>query len=133
MRRPGSVLAAIAAMCALTLGVAPGCRRKSPAAHPMGSPLKSPGARPPVLKLVLKPAGGAGPAPLDTMIDACGTAQPDGAALSFSFDFGDGQRKAADYCEQGHLYMHPGAYTGQVCVSDGPHVVCEPFTFTARP
>lgn len=90
--------------------------------------------RPPVLEAVVAPDPPEGPEPLDVRYGACGSSDPDGDELRYSFDFGDGQSDRGT-CRTAHVFEREGKYTSQVCVTDGQagHEVCRSFRVHVRP
>ena len=114
--------AVAAVACVLLVGAA-ACRKRAAAQAPaLGTP---PGPGTPHLKITTTPSSARGPAPFTITIDACGSTDPDGDRLDFSFDFGDKNTKPLDYCQQIHTYAFPGSYQCQVCTSDGHNSACD--------
>jgi PKD repeat protein len=74
--------------------------------------------RPPVPKFRINPDPATGPAPLFVAFNACGTVDPDGDKMKFSYDFGDGVKGTSRLCRDDHTYA-AGTYTAKVCVTDG--------------
>lgn len=58
-----------------------------------------------------------GPAPLDVMLNASGSSDPDGDPLSYSWDFGDGSTGSGAIIT--HRYQTEGTFNATVTVSDG--------------
>jgi PKD repeat protein len=59
----------------------------------------------------------AGAVRVPVVFDARGSSDPDGDALSFSWDFGDGMKGGS--AQLAHLYAAPGAFTVTLTVADG--------------
>jgi glucose/arabinose dehydrogenase len=59
-----------------------------------------------------------GPAPLSVTFNASGSADPNGDALSYSWNFGDGSPAGAGVTVS-HTYQKKGPYTAVLTVSDG--------------
>ncbi len=70
---------------------------------------------PPVARVSATPTRGA--PPLTVAFDASGSRDPEGTALSFSWDFGDGDSGSG--ATPSHVYQNAGVYTATVSVSDG--------------
>ena len=58
-----------------------------------------------------------GPAPLTVAFSSAGSSDPEGASLTYAWDFGDGQASTAP--NPSHVYAVNGAYTVRLTVSDG--------------
>jgi len=58
-----------------------------------------------------------GPAPLSVSFSSAGSSDPEGDALSFSWDFGDGT--SSNEANPLHTYVKTGQYTVRLTVSDG--------------
>src|SRR5947208_2342033 len=70
-----------------------------------------------------------GAAPLNVAFDGSASSDPDGDALTFSWDFGDGQTAAG--VATSHIYSAIGVYTAQLTVNDGQTTgVSQPITIT---
>ncbi len=74
------------------------------------------GNRSPVAALSAAPSSGAVPLTVD--FSAEGSSDPDGDALSFNWNFGDGLAEESGAAAR-HLYSAAGSYTAQLTVSDG--------------
>ena len=59
-----------------------------------------------------------GTAPLAVTFDGSASSDPDGDALSFEWDFGDGSPVANDHGSTSHIYVTPGSYTAVLTVTD---------------
>ena len=59
-----------------------------------------------------------GRAPLDVRFDATGSTDPEGHALSYDWDFGDGTPHSTDPSPV-HTYTQDGVYTARLTVTDG--------------
>ncbi len=75
---------------------------------------KSPGNSPPRVIATVSPT--AGDAPLVVAVNASTSVDPDGQALAFEWDFGDGQKGAV--ADGTHRYEKPGVYTAVVTVRE---------------
>ncbi|GIF24624.1 glucose/arabinose dehydrogenase/regulation of enolase protein 1 (concanavalin A-like superfamily) [Actinoplanes tereljensis] len=73
------------------------------------------GNRAPVAKAAASPDNGLGP--LDVSFSSAGSADPDGTALSYAWDFGDGSTSTAQ--NPTHAYAVNGVYPAKLTVSDG--------------
>lgn len=71
--------------------------------------------RAPVAAAIGNPTNG--PAPLNVAFDATGSSDPDGDALTFSWNFGDGTTGTG--ATPTHTYAQAGTYNAVVTVSDG--------------
>jgi len=60
----------------------------------------------------------AGPSPLQVTLDASGSSDPDGDALLFAWDFGDGSPTQGGAAVT-HTYMTDGPFDAVLTVSDG--------------
>jgi PKD repeat protein len=87
----------------------------------------------PVGHFRVNPNPATGPAPLAVAFNMCGSTDPNGDALDFSFDFGDGSRVSHRFCRDDHVYA-AGAFTAKTCVTDGQpgHESCQSFKVTAQ-
>jgi len=56
---------------------------------------------------------------LDVDASAIGSSDPDGAQISYEWDFGDGTVKTNSSISEGHSYAAPGTYTITLTISDG--------------
>jgi glucose/arabinose dehydrogenase/PKD repeat protein len=72
--------------------------------------------RPPVAKVAASPV--TGPPPLAVQLTSAGSADPDGDALTVTWDFGDGTAGASG-AAVAHTYGGAGQYTARVTVTDG--------------
>ena len=72
------------------------------------------GNRPPVTQASATPGGGL--APLSVQLSSAGSSDPDGDAVSFAWDFGDGG--TSDEANPMHVYTQDGAYQARLTVSD---------------
>lgn len=96
--------------------------------------------RPPVAVFSVTPDPPQGTAPLTVQFSMCGSRDPDGDALSFRYDFGDGSNANAG-CRAQHTYGKALAgsaralfnYTATDCVTDGhpDHEVCHGYEVSA--
>jgi glucose/arabinose dehydrogenase/PKD repeat protein len=59
-----------------------------------------------------------GPAPLTVSFDGSGSTDPDGDALTYEWDFGDGTPHASG-AKVSHTYTNPGTFTATLTVRDG--------------
>lgn len=75
------------------------------------------GNRPPVAKIQLDKTSGA--LPLTVHASAKGTVDPDGDALKYSWDFGNGKKMETDSAAVDYTFDSPGAFPVSVAVSDG--------------
>ncbi|MFY9913412.1 MAG: PKD domain-containing protein [Nocardioidaceae bacterium] len=73
---------------------------------------------PPVAALTLTPSSGT--APLQTTADASGSTDPQGRALTYAFDFGDGTAQVGPQSSPtaNHTYANPGTFTVSVTVTN---------------
>ena len=80
---------------------------------------------PPSARFRTSPNPPTGSAPLDVTLNMCGSQDPDGDSLSFSYDFGDGTSAHSHLCRDEHVYS-AGTFTSKMCVTDGQpgHEVC---------
>jgi PKD repeat protein len=78
-------------------------------------PLAGPVNQPPVAVASGAPTNG--PAPLAVSFSSAGSYDPEGAALSYAWTFGDGTTSTA--ANPSHTYQNPGSYSAQLSVSDG--------------
>jgi PKD repeat protein len=76
----------------------------------------SPGNRSPVAVASGSPASGG--APLDVAFNGSASSDPDGDALAYDWDFGDGTAHSSQ-ANPTHRYSADGVYTGRLTVSDG--------------
>lgn len=90
------------------------------------------GNQPPVADLVAEPASG--PSPLEVTLDATGSADPDGDALTYAFDPGDGSAPVAtDEATTTHTYTAEGPFTASVVVTDARGARSAPATADVAP
>ena len=76
-----------------------------------------PAAAAPTARLSVSPTSGS--APLQVTADASASSDPQGQALSYAFDFGDGTRTGAQQAPTaGHSYTAPGGYSLTVTVTN---------------
>jgi glucose/arabinose dehydrogenase len=61
----------------------------------------------------------AGDTPLTVSFNATGSTDPDGDALTYRWDFGDGSAPVTTSASTSHLYSAAGTFTATVTVSDG--------------
>jgi glucose/arabinose dehydrogenase len=73
------------------------------------------GNAPPIVVASADPV--VGPAPLTVAFSSAGSSDPEGASLTYAWDFGDGQ--ASTEPNPSHVYPVNGAYTARLTVSDG--------------
>ena len=73
------------------------------------------GNAPPIVVATADPL--VGPAPLTVAFSSAGSSDPEGASLTYAWDFGDGQASTAP--NPSHVYAVNGAYTVRLTVSDG--------------
>jgi len=73
--------------------------------------------RPPVASFTATPSSG--PVPLDVTFDATASSDPDGDALTYSWDFGDGTTDEISGSGVTHRYSVEGTYTAMLTVQDG--------------
>src|SRR5204862_1580903 len=74
-----------------------------------------PGNRPPVAMVSASPVSG--PAPLTVSFSSAGSSDPEGATLSYEWQFGDGLSSTAP--NPVHTYSARGSYTARLKLSDG--------------
>lgn len=73
--------------------------------------------RAPTAALTVSPASGETPLTID--VNAAASSDPDGDALTYSFDFGDGQKLLnSNAARVQHIYTVPGSYTVTLTVTD---------------
>jgi len=83
---------------------------------PSPSPSPSPAANlQPRLDASVNPEQGT--APLEVRFNLCRSTDPDGDALSYEIQFGDGSQSRR--CQDTHTYADPGRYTAHLAVTDG--------------
>jgi len=75
------------------------------------------GDRPPVPSAVVEPDTGR--APLDVILDLSASVDPDGDAIDFDVDFGDGTTLSTRSLVLAHRYETAGVFTVRVTASDG--------------
>ena len=97
------------------------------------APPPAPPNQPPVARFRSNPNPPTGPAPLFVAFNACGTVDPDGDRMTFTFDFGDGIKQSSKLCRDDHTYPR-GTYNAQVCVTDDQpgHETCRSFLVQAQ-
>jgi len=85
---------------------------------PVAAPLPpAPANRPPVARLTAPAQAQVGEA---VPLDASASSDPDGDALSYTWDFGDGTPPAkTTFARNTHMYARVGNYTARVTVDDG--------------
>jgi glucose/arabinose dehydrogenase len=76
----------------------------------------SPSNKAPVPQISATPASG--PAPLNVQFSSAGTVDPDGDAISYDWNFGDGSPHSND-ANPSHVYTTDGSYTVTLVASDG--------------
>jgi glucose/arabinose dehydrogenase len=81
----------------------------------MSTPVGAPANQPPVAAASASPTSGV--APLAVAFSSAGSSDPEGAALSYSWVFGDGATSTA--ANPTHTYSAAGAYVARLTVSDG--------------
>lgn len=69
-----------------------------------------------------------GPAPLQVQFDSSGSSDPEGAPLTYSWDFGDGASSTAP--NPTHTYAANGSYTARLTISDGELSATDTVTIT---
>jgi glucose/arabinose dehydrogenase/PKD repeat protein len=69
----------------------------------------------PEVELVASPLGG--PTPLRVSFDGTGSSDPEGAALTYTWDFGDGS-PISNLSRTSHTYLRDGVFTATLTVSD---------------
>jgi glucose/arabinose dehydrogenase/PKD repeat protein len=83
--------------------------------------------QPPLVRATASPT--AGPAPLSVTFSSAGTTDPEGRALTFRWDFGDGTISTAP--NPVHAYGTAGPYTARLAVSDGTNTsLSQPLSIT---
>lgn len=75
------------------------------------------GNRPPVAAIKIDKTSGT--LPLTVHVSAVGSQDPDGDALTYSWDFGDGKKTQTDSAGVDHTFSASGTYPVSVVVSDG--------------
>ena len=85
---------------------------------------------PPNLNCRVSPDPARGTFPFDVEFNLCRTEDPEGAPLTFTFDFGDGGR-AAGFCRETHTYSRAGTFGVTMCASDGTTERCCTASVTA--
>jgi hypothetical protein len=106
----------------------------TPAPPPPTSPPPVAVNQPPVPAFRVTPFPAEGPAPLAVNFNLCPTADPEGDAILFVFDFGDGAVTQGPPCRLRHVYA-PGRFTARMCVWDlrADHaLVCETYFVKAQ-
>jgi PKD repeat protein len=78
------------------------------------------GNQPPVVNVSASPLSGK--APLAVIFSSSGTSDPEGAALTYSWNFGDGSANSSS-ANPSHTYTANGNYTARLTVSDGQNSV----------
>lgn len=90
------------------------------------------GNRPPTAALAATPPSG--PSPLDVALDASASADPDGDALRYAFDPGDGSPVIeTDQPRAAHTYRRAGAFVASVVVTDARGAASVPATVRVDP
>jgi hypothetical protein len=107
-------------------GTDPGTSRPNEVATPSAPPATAPTSapnRPPSAAFRLNPDPPRVAPQQPVSFNACDSADPDGDALRFSFDFGDGSGDAdsGTPCRVEHAYERIGTYTATSCVADPSH------------
>jgi PKD repeat protein len=99
----------------------------------VAGPPPAPPNQPPIALFRVNPSPAIGPAPFLVAFNMCPTTDPDGDAMSFTFDFGDGQQRTQKLCRSDHVYAR-GIYTAETCVTDGVpgHESCREFRVEAQ-
>ena len=80
------------------------------------APAPAPANRPPIAQIVAPVEGEVNVA---LAFDASGSSDPDGDALSYTWDFGDGSTARFTFPRTTHRYSRPGNFTVRVTVDDG--------------
>jgi PKD repeat protein len=90
--------------------------------------------RPPTIVCRTVPDPPTGPPALNVDFNVCRSEDPEGRALSYRFDFGDGG-SAGGFCRESHTYNAVGSYNARLCVSDGttPEVCCTETVLVVAP
>ena len=65
----------------------------------------------------IKATPSSGPSPLDVQFSSAGTSDPEGATLTYDWDFGDGEPHSSDQNPL-HTYAAAGIYTAKLTVTD---------------
>jgi hypothetical protein len=108
----------------------------NPTPSPTVTPTPTAENRPPVPDFRVNPDPPEGPTPLDVTFNMCKSVDPDGDALTFAFDFGDGSTFRGN-CRSTHRYEFPPgppAAAARICVGDGRrgHDSCQDYTVKVR-
>ena len=72
----------------------------------------------PLAHFKVSPNPPTGKAPLTVDFNACLTSDPNGDAIVFTFDVGDGPYESG-HCRHEHTYRTAGTYQAKICVNDG--------------
>lgn len=75
---------------------------------------------PPTAVFLVNPLPADGPAPLRVVLNMCESTDPDGDALFFTYDWGDGSFHDGTRCVHDHNYNKQGRHQLTGCVSDRP-------------
>lgn len=141
--------------CCLALAVLPSCKDNSaptavspevtPAPTPAPTPPPTTQPPPPTVAVNsppnavfrVNPNPPVGTRPLKVIFNMCGSTDPDGDELRYSFDYdGDGVAEARGLCYASHTYQKFGLRRATVCVTDGllapGHKVCTTYDVDAR-
>jgi hypothetical protein len=83
----------------------------------------------PLLQVRVTPTPISGKAPLAVTVNLCRSADPDGDALSYVYEYQQEGKRFSSACQENHVYMRPAQSQAVFCVSDGQprHLVCRPF------
>jgi hypothetical protein len=97
------------------------------------APPPAPPNRPPAASFRTNPTPPTGPSPLLVSFNGCKTVDPDGDQMTFTYDFGDGDKKSTHFCREDHTYA-AGTHTAKMCVTDGQpgHETCRSFLVQAQ-
>jgi PKD repeat protein len=90
---------------------------------------------PPRLTFKISPSPATGTKPFVVELNGCPSSDPEGDALLFIFDVGDGRRREATYCRREHTYTTAGIFQASLCITDGypgHSEICESHTVTVK-